>query len=145
LKVTNDWTQAYYTDFSRNGGSRPIVLSYATSPAAEVFYSKVKLDTSPTANLPLTGSVFLQVEGIALIKGGHERAAAEKFIQFMRSAAVQKDLQTTMWMYPVMKGTPLSPVYGYAQEPAAHQTPKPEMIQRNSQAWVKRWVNVVLR
>jgi thiamine transport system substrate-binding protein len=39
------------------------VVSYATSPAAEVFYSKEKLTASPTGNLLLPGAVFQQVEG----------------------------------------------------------------------------------
>ena len=25
VKVTKDWSEAYYTEFSRNGGSRPLV------------------------------------------------------------------------------------------------------------------------
>ncbi|MCU0927110.1 MAG: thiamine ABC transporter substrate-binding protein, partial [Hydrogenophaga sp.] len=51
VKVAKGWTEAYYTDFTRNGGTRPIVVSYASSPAAEVFYSKEKINESPTANL----------------------------------------------------------------------------------------------
>jgi thiamine transport system substrate-binding protein len=145
LKVAKGWTEAYYTDFSRNGGARPIVLSYATSPAAEVFYSKQKLNAAPTSNLMLPGAVFLQVEGIALVKGGHQRAAAEKFIEFMRSDAVQKDLQTTMWMYPVVNGTPQAPVFGFASQPEQHQTPTAAQIQQNGPAWVNRWTRVVLK
>jgi thiamine transport system substrate-binding protein len=144
LKVSNDWTDAYNTQFSRNGGAYPIVLSYGTSPAAEVFYSKTPLKTSPTENLLLPGAVFLQVEGIGLIKGGHERAAAEKFIDFMRSPAVQKDLQTTMWMLPVVDGTPIAPIYRFGLVPTVHQTPSAADIQRNAPRWIKRWIDVVL-
>ena len=36
LAVKEGWSEAYYTDFSMYGGDRPLVLSYATSPAAEV-------------------------------------------------------------------------------------------------------------
>ena len=46
--------------------------------------------------------MFRQVEGAALVKGGKEAALGEKFIAFLRSEAVQKDVTTTMWMYPVM-------------------------------------------
>ncbi|WP_028533976.1 thiamine ABC transporter substrate-binding protein [Paludibacterium yongneupense] len=145
VKVSKGWDEAYYTDFSRNGGSRPIVLSYATSPAAEVFYSKEKLTESPTANLPLPGAVFRQVEGVALVKGGGERQAAGKFIDFMRSDAVQKALQTTMWMYPAVDATPVDPALRFAAIPAAHQTPDENTIHRKAAAWVARWTQVVLR
>ncbi|WP_252346185.1 thiamine ABC transporter substrate binding subunit [Paludibacterium sp. B53371] len=145
LKVVNDWSAAYNTEFSHNGGSRPIVLSYATDPAAEVAFSKVKLTESPVATLPLSGAVYQQVEGAGLIKGGQARAAAEKFIAFLRSAPVQQDLQTTMWMYPVMSGTPQAPVFSYAKEPAAHQTPSAETLRNKGQGWIKRWTQVVLK
>ena len=104
VKVVKGWTEAYYTEFSLNGGRYPLVVSYASSPAAEVFYSKKKISTPPTANLFLKGGVFRQVEGAALIKGGNPaaREAGVKFIEFMRSVAVQQALQTTMWMYPCL-------------------------------------------
>jgi thiamine transport system substrate-binding protein len=97
VKVVKGWTEAYYTEFTRNGGTRPIVVSYASSPAAEVFYSKEKITESPTANLFLKGGVFRQVEGVALVKGGNPaaREAAGQFIEFLRSAPVQQSLQTT--------------------------------------------------
>lgn len=145
VKVCNGWSQAYNTEFSRNGGSRPIVLSYATDPAAEVFFSKTRLSDSPVATLPLPGAVFLQVEGAALVKGGQSRPLAEKFIDFLRSDAVQQDLQTRMWMYPVMPGTHPAPVFAYAREPARHQTPSAADIQKKGAQWIKRWIQVVLK
>ena len=87
LKVTNSWTQSYYTAFTHNGGAQPLVVSYASSPAAEVFYSKTKISEAPTGSLNLPGGVFRQVEGAALVKGGKERAAALKFIAFLRAFA----------------------------------------------------------
>lgn len=145
VKVTTGWSEAYNTAFSHNGGDRPIVLSYATDPAAEVFFSKTKLSASPVGTLPLPGAVYRQVEGVGLIKGGHERAAALQFIAFMRSRPVQQALQTSMWMYPVMAGTPAAPVFAFAAEPAAHQTPSAASISAKGAEWVKRWTRVVLK
>ncbi len=145
VKAAKGWTEAYYTDFSRNGGSRPIVVSYATSPAAEVFYSKEKLNESPTANLLLPGSVFRQVEGAALVKGGKEPELARKFIEFLRSEAVQKDIPTSMWMYPVREGVALDPVYKFAEKPSSHATPDSKRIADKSAQWVGRWTRVVLK
>jgi thiamine transport system substrate-binding protein len=67
-----------------------LTLPYATSPAAEVFFSKEKITDSPTASLNLKGGVFRQVEGVGLVKGGKQRAAALKFVEFMRSGPVQQ-------------------------------------------------------
>jgi len=146
VKVAKGWSEAYYTDFSRaEGGARPMVVSYASSPAAEVFYSKEKLTQPPTGSLSLPGAVFKQVEGVALVKGGQARPAAEKFIEFMRSAEVQKQIQTEMWMYPVEPGVALADVMKFAPEPAKADAPTDQDIADKGAAWVARWTQVVLK
>ncbi|MDD5001016.1 thiamine ABC transporter substrate-binding protein [Rhodoferax sp.] len=145
LKVAKGWSEAYYTDFTRGGGAQPMVVSYATSPAAEVFYATEKRTQSPTGSLTLKGGVFKQTEGVALLKGGGQRAAALKFIDFMRSGPVQQALQTEMWMYPVLPGTPRAPVMQHATEPTQFETlPVQTMADKGSQ-WVARWTQVVLK
>ncbi|WP_199406789.1 thiamine ABC transporter substrate binding subunit [Chromobacterium sp. ATCC 53434] len=145
VKVSKGWTEAYYTDFSKNGGGRPIVVSYATSPAAEVFYSKEKLSEAPTGNLLLPGTVFRQVEGAALVNGGKEAKLAERFIAFLRSDAVQKDIPTRMWMYPVSERVALDPAFKHAPQPSAHDTPDNATLAAKQRGWIARWTRVVLK
>jgi thiamine transport system substrate-binding protein len=145
MKVAKGWTEAYYTDFSRNGGAYPIVVSYASSPAAEVFYSKEKLADSPTASLFLPGSVFRQVEGAALIKGGKQRAEAEKFLEFMRSNDVQEAMQTTMWMFPMQATTKRADVMKYAAEPGKFESLPAAVIAEKGAGWINRWTKTVLK
>ncbi len=145
LKVVKGWSEAYYTEFSRNGGSRPLVVSYASSPAAEVFFSKDKITEPPTLNLLLKGGVFRQVEGVALVRGGGQRAAAGQFIEFLRSPAVQQALQTEMWMLPADKGAaPVAALAG-VPTPAAVDNPPAEALAARSNAWVTRWTRTVLK
>jgi len=145
LKVTKGWSEAYYTEFTRNGGARPLVVSYASSPAAEVFYSKEKITEPPTGSLTLKGGVFRQVEGVALVKGGVQREAAQKFMEFMRSSAVQQALQTGMWMFPAEPGTARVDVMRHAPEPAAFDNPTPQAVADKGSEWVSRWTRVVLK
>jgi thiamine transport system substrate-binding protein len=145
LKVVKGWSEAYYTEFSRNKGAYPLVVSYATSPAAEVFYSKEKISEPPTASLFLKGGVFRQTEGVGLVKGGRQRAAALKFVDFMRSGPVQEALQTEMWMYPVQAKTPRAPVMQYALEPKEFEAPTAQLIASKGGDWVARWTRVVLK
>lgn len=146
LKVAKGWSEAYYTDFTRGGGAQPLVVSYATSPAAEVFYAKEKRTQSPTGSLNLKGGVFKQVEGVALLKGGAQRAAAQKFVAFLRSPAVQTALQTGMWMYPAQANTPRIPVLQlHATEPARFERLSEQVIADNGARWVARWTQVVLK
>ena len=145
VKVTKGWTEAYNTEFSRNGGTRPLVVSYASSPAAEVFYSKEKITESPTASLFLKGGVFRQVEGVALVKGGQQRDVAARFVEFLRSAPVQEGLQTSMWMFAAEPGTHRPEVLRHAPEPSAFDNPSPDTIAAKGSAWVDRWTRLVLK
>jgi thiamine transport system substrate-binding protein len=145
MKVAKGWTEAYYTDFSRNSGKYPIVVSYATSPAAELFYAKDKPAEPPTASLNLPGAVFRQVEGVALVKGGAQRVAAGKFIEFLRSAPVQQQMQTEMWMYPAVAGVARADVMKFAPEPSAFDTPGEQDLAAKGAQWVARWTKVVLK
>ncbi|MBB6097136.1 thiamine transport system substrate-binding protein [Deinobacterium chartae] len=145
LKVTRGWSDAYYTEFSKAGGSRPFVVSYATSPAAEVFYSEKKLTQSPTANLFLPGSTFLQLEGVGVLKGAKQPALARKFVDFMLSREVQSSFPTELWVYPAREGVKLDPVFRYAQRPPAVAQYTPEEIAANAQRWTDLWVKVVVR
>ncbi|MDO8287425.1 MAG: thiamine ABC transporter substrate-binding protein [Rhodoferax sp.] len=145
VKVTKGWTEAYYTEFSHSGGARPLVVSYASSPAAEVFYSKLKLAEPPTGSLALPGGVFRQIEGVALIKGGRERAAALRFVQFLRSPAVQQALQAEMWMFPADATVARADALRHAVEPAAFDSPGAQAIAEKNAEWVQRWTKVVLK
>ena len=145
LKVAKGWSEAYYTEFTHSGGAQPLVVSYASSPAAEMFYSKTKLSEPPTASLALPGGVFRQIEGVALVKGGKERAAAIKFIEFLRSPAVQRGLQTEMWMFPADAAVSRAEALRHAIEPTSHDSPSAQAIADKNGEWVQRWIKVVLK
>ena len=146
-KLVHGWRDAYYTQFSHTRGSRPMAVSYATSPAAEVFYSKDKLGASPTANLFLPGGVFRQVEGVALLKGATPaaRSAGVKFIEFLRSVPVQQALQTSMWMYPVQPDVPLDGVLRHAPAPMNSERLPLQTLSTQAARWQQRWTQVVLK
>ena len=148
LKLTRGWSDSYNKEFSRNGGKYPIVLSYASSPAAEVFYADgydpAKLPAqAPTGNLFLPGSTYRQLEGVGILKGAKQAALARKFVDFMLSGPVQADFPTRMWVYPAVSGVKLDPVFRFAQEPGVPAV-KPE-ITANPQRLVDAWVTNVLR
>ena len=48
--VANGWEDAYYGHFTAaSKGDRPIVVSYASSPAAAVYYADPPVSEAPTA------------------------------------------------------------------------------------------------
>jgi thiamine transport system substrate-binding protein len=142
--ITQGWTEAYEKSFSRYGGSRPYVLSYATSPAAEVFYADKKPTDSPTANLFLAGSSFRQIEGVRLVKNGKNEKLAKAFVDFLVSKQVQADFPTKMWVYPVISGVTLDDTFKYADQPKDSG----KFIASDAgqlDRWIKEWSRIVLR
>lgn len=142
-KVAAGWEAAYYSDFSHNGGSRPIVVSYASSPAAEVFYGNST--TARTANVLLPGSSFLQIEGAAVLSGTKNRDLARAFIDFLLEPRTQADLPTQMWVYPARQEVQLPEVFEFAQKPSAAQVSSlaPSTIVLNEKRWVGQWTRVM--
>ena len=144
--VSPDWSDAYYTQFSGSSGKgpRPLVVSYQTSPPAEVFYSEGKLTEPPTANMD--GTAFEQIEFVGILKGTKNRALAEKFVDFMLGPVVQKDIPLQMFVYPAVTDTPLPDVFvQFAPAPKQVFTLPAEQINTNRDAWIEEWTRIVLR
>lgn len=142
LKIASGWESAYYSDFSRNGGSRPVVVSYGSSPAAEVFFGDGK--TAPTANLLLVGSSFLQIEGAAILKGAKNPELAQKVVDFLLEPSTQKDIPTQMWVYPARRDIALPEIFSFAQKPSKTANFAPSTIAANEKRWIQAWGKVVL-
>ncbi|HGM1040212.1 TPA: thiamine ABC transporter substrate-binding protein, partial [Neisseria gonorrhoeae] len=145
VKVAKGWSEAYYTDFSHNGGAYPLVVGYAASPAAEVYFSKGKYSEPPTGNLFLKGGVFRQVEGAAVLKGAKQPKLAAKLVQWLQSPEVQQAVPSEMWVYPAVKNTRLPDVFRFAQAPAHTTAPAQRDIDANQRGWVSRWIRTVLK
>jgi len=150
VAVRSGWSDAYYGDFTRYGGDRPIVLSYASSPAAEVMFSEAPVDPDapPTVNLTCTGCSVRQVETAGILAGTPRRAEAERLIDFLLSETFQADVPETMFVYPVRSGVPLPEAFDlYARVPTPDELmPLPERLDGATvDAWIARWTRVVLR
>lgn len=146
LLVTSGWSDAYYTSFTRYGGDRPIVLSYATSPAAEVIFAGEPLDEAPTANLLCELCAWRQVEAAGVLAGASNPEAARLFIDFLLSEEVQAEIPLAMFVYPARSGVPLPAEFDlYAELPAPGQAASlpSDRIAENTQRWLEQWTAVV--
>lgn len=144
--VTEGWEDAYYTHFSGSSGQgpRPLVVSYASSPPAEVLFSEGKLTEPPTGVIAV-GS-FRQIEFAGILKGTQRRAQAEQFIDFMLSTPFQEDMPLQMFVYPVLPDAALPELFTqFAVIPEEPQSLPPEQIEQNREDWIDEWTQVVLR
>lgn len=140
--IAADWGTAYYGHFSGAGdGDRPLVVSYASSPGAELVFSDPPPAVPSTA--ALDSGCFRQVEYAGILRGTPNRAAAEQFIDFMLSLEFQEDVPGSMFVYPVRPDASLPSWLGPA--PAVSRTMEPGRIEANRDRWLAEWTRLVLR
>ena len=146
VKVADGWETAYYTEFTRAGGTRPIVVSYNSSPAFEVIFAEKPLDEPPTAALLADETCFRQIEFAGILKGSKNRDLGEKWIDFMLSAAFQQELPLQMFVFPVNPeaklGGKLSQYVGFPNKTA---NVSPDAIDARREQWLSAWSETVLK
>jgi thiamine transport system substrate-binding protein len=146
VAVSEGWEDAYYNQFTYSGkGDRPIVVSYATSPAAEVFFSNGKLTEPPTGNVLGDGACIRQIEFVGLLKGAKHPDLAKKFIDYMLSTRFQEDVPAQMFVYPVNPNAKLPDFWKFAQIAKNPATVSPDEIDANRDKWINAWTQTVLR
>ena len=148
VQVVDGWETAYYTNFSGSSGKgpQPLVVSYGTSPAAEVMFSKTPLSDSPIGSVLGPDTCFRQIEFAGVLKGTKQKALAQQFIDFMLSKDFQADMPGQMFVFPVLPDVPLPEEFTkYAQQPAQPATLPPDAIAKNREAWIQAWTEAVLK
>jgi thiamine transport system substrate-binding protein len=144
--VVNDWDTAYYTEFSAHGGTHPIVISYGSSPPAEVVFATTPISEPPTAVVITGKSCFRQVEFVGILKGTKNRDLAEKWVDYMLDLTFQQDMPLQMFVYPVNKEAKLPEQFvKFAATPTETSEVSPDEIAANREAWLQAWTETVLR
>lgn len=146
--VTDGWEDAYYGQFSGGSGegSRPIVVSYASSPPAEVFFADPQPEEAPTASVTGDETCFRQIEFAGVLRNAANPELAQALIDFMLSDTFQEDIPLQMFVFPVNQNVTLPEVFvEYAQIPETPVTLDPETINAQRDEWIERWTDIVLR
>jgi thiamine transport system substrate-binding protein len=146
VRVVDDWTAAYQTDFTAGGGSgdRPIVVSYGTDPAADVMFSEPKRDT-PNVGV-IESTCFRQTEFAGVLKNAKNTAGAQALLEFLLSKQFQEDIPAQLFVYPVVEGAKLPADFEkWAVVPGNPHTMTAEQIGENRDAWIKEWTDIAVR
>ena len=145
--VTDGWEDAYYGAFTAaSDGDRPIVVSYASSPPAEVYFAETALELAPTASVVSDGSCFRQVEFVGVLKGTEHEEEAQLLVDFLLSRQFQEDIPLHMFVFPANERAELPEVFlKHSQIPENPATISPDEISANREAWVQAWTETVIR
>jgi thiamine transport system substrate-binding protein len=145
--VVDGWETAYYTNFSGSSGHgpQPLVVSYATDPAAEVVNATTPLTDSPVGSMLGAGTCYRQIEFVGILKGTRQLGLARKFVDFMLGQQFQQDMPLQMYVYPVNPTAKLPDAFvKYNQIPAQPAALDPAVIASNRDQWIQAWTQAVL-
>lgn len=145
VRVAGGWTQAYNQDFTLNGGDRPLVVSYATSPPAEIVFAADPKPERPRSTV-MTDGCYRQVEYAGVLAGAENPEGARAVVDWLLSAPVQADLPLSMFVLPVREGTPLPEVF--TEFAAAVDDPlslPPADVAQGLSDWLGTWGEVMGR
>jgi thiamine transport system substrate-binding protein len=149
VKVVDGWEQAYNEEFSGSAGGkkakadRPLVVSYASSPPAEVVFADPRPKTAPTG--VAAGTCFRQVEYAGLLSNAKNTKGGKAFLDFLLTKRFQDDMPLNMFVYPVREGAQVPPEFTeYGPQAKDPETMDPAKIADNRDEWVKSWTSLVL-
>jgi len=146
VRVDDGWEQAYDADFTAGGGSgdRPLVVSYATDPAADVVFSDGKKKTPTVGVVP--GTCFRQIEFVGVLHNAKNPVGARALIDFMLTRRFQEDIPLQMYVYPVLPSAKLPPLFvKYAVQPAHPHSLAASAIGAHRNEWIDEWTRIVLQ
>lgn len=145
--VADGWEAAYYGAFSAaSDGDRPIVVSYASSPPAEVFFAEEPLDDAPTAAVVGDGSCFRQIEFVGILKGSNHVPQAQQLVDFLLARSFQEDIPLHMFVYPANETAVLPDVFTqFSVIPNQPALVPPQDISAKREIWIEAWTDTVLR
>ncbi len=145
--MVDGWEDAYYARFSGAAGSkgkRPIVVSYASSPPAEVIFRDPRPLEAPTG--VVEKSCFRQIELAGVLRGATNEDGARALIDFMLSKRFQEDIPLQMFVFPARSDAALPPEFEqFAVVPETPLELPPEEIEENRERWVDEWTDIVVR
>ncbi|MEA3056027.1 MAG: thiamine transport system substrate-binding protein [Actinomycetota bacterium] len=145
VEVVNGWEEAYEQSFSGGSGAgdKPLVVSYATSPPAEVVFAEKPLDDAPTG--VMTSTCFEQIETAGVFRYGKHKDAARQLVDFMLSRRFQEDMPLQMFVFPVVRGVELPPEFTKYAAKVEHPLSIPAKdIDANRERWIGEWTKIVL-
>lgn len=136
VRVVSGWTEAYTQEFSGSSGDgdRPIVVSYASSPAAEIG------EDGSSRTKALLDTCYRQVEYAGVLKGAKNQEAARKLVDFLLAQQFQATVAENMYVYPAREGVALPRGWAdVAPLPESADALPADVVAAGRELWVRQW------
>jgi thiamine transport system substrate-binding protein len=138
VRVAAGWEEAYFTEFSGSSGNGdyPIVLSYCSSPAAEI------REDGKSQTAALLDEGFRQTEFIGVLAGTNNPEGAAALIEFLLGESFQNTMPGLMYVYPVNPNATI-PAEWAEFGPAARSTIGEELsFSTHREKWQSKWSEI---
>jgi thiamine transport system substrate-binding protein len=135
VRVAAGWEEAYFTHFSGSSGKGdyPIVLSYSSSPAAEI------REDGKSQTAALLDECFRQTEFVGILAGASNPEGAIALVDFLLSESFQNTMPGLMYVYPVNEKAVI-PAEWAEFGPAARSTIGEDLsIATHREKWQTKW------
>jgi thiamine transport system substrate-binding protein len=145
VHIAADWTTAYTIDFSGSSGKGkyPLVVSYGSSPPAEMLYAEEPIDTPPTAVIEST--CFRQTEYVGALRGTRNPALAAQLISYLLDIPFQESMPLSLFVFPINKKATLPELFTkFAVAPTNPLTLDHADIEANRDSWLNTWRDIIL-
>lgn len=143
VKVAMDWDTAYYGDSTWWGGDRPLVVSYASSPPAEVIFADPPTDEAITG--VIDEGCYGQIEFAGILEGTGNETEAGLLIDFMLSPQFQSQVPLSWFVFPVNESVELPDEFvAHTVVPAAPNRLDLDLVEENRERWIEEWTEIVL-
>ena len=147
VHIAPDWTTAYTVDFSGSSGNGkyPLVVSYGSSPPAEVLYADPSNPlTEPTTSV-IESTCFRQTEYVGILRGTTNSVAAEALVMYLLGKRFQESMPLSLFVFPVNKEAVLPDLFvKFAVRAKNPLTVSPQDIELNREKWLNEWRALLL-
>ena len=145
VRIATDWTAAYTVDFSGSSGKGkyPLVVSYGSSPPAEVLYAATPIDEPPTGVIEST--CFRQTEYVGVLRGTRNPGLARALVDYLLEVPFQESMPLSLFVFPVNPQAKLPDLFAkFAVRAASPLTLDPAVIAENRDKWLDEWRAIAL-
>lgn len=132
VTIAASWEDAYFVNFTRYGGADPIVLSYASSPSAEVVDGKA-------GSAALLDGCFRQIEYAGVLAGSPNAEGAAALVEFLTNPDFQAAVPELMYVYPAVDGIEVPADWAEFALPATSTLGDAAAVEENREAWLAAW------
>ena len=147
VHVAADWTTAWTMDYAGAGnpGKYPMVVSYGSSPPAEIVYAADPASVTEPDSGVIESTCFRQTEYVGVLRVTANPNLARRLVEYLRDVPFQESMPTSLFVFPVNPAAKLPEVFEKwavrAEEPL---TLPADEIEANRETWLDDWRAIAL-